>query len=141
MNFSAGTVRKIDDSIIEFYFERDVEIDQPLSVEILGLIMRLAEGKPHSLLYNFNKQNIILSEIARKLSGARNYSNAQMIARAIVTQSFSSSLEVTHYINHTNPEADTRIFHDKEAAVKWLREKTDQLTKANVLSEVKHPNK
>jgi len=129
MNFSAGTVKKISDHIIEFYFDKDVEIDQELSVEILGHIMSLSAGKPHALLYNFNKQNILLSEIARKLSGARNYSNAQMIARAIVTQSLSSSLETKHYIKNTNPAADTRVFETREAAIEWLNEKTKELEK------------
>ena len=123
MKFSAGTVTKINDLIIEFYFEKDVEIDQQLSVEILGIIMQLAEGGPHSLLYNFNRQNIILSDIARKLSGARDYSNSMLLARAIVTQSMASSLEVSHYIKIDRPAADTLIFDNKEKAVNWLTEK------------------
>lgn len=123
MNFSAGTVQKLNDFVIEFYFEKDAEIDQALSIEILGIIMVLSEGKPHALLYNFNKQNILLSEIARKLSGARSFSNARMIARAVVTQSMTSSLETTHYINNTNPAADTRIFNERDKAVKWLNER------------------
>jgi hypothetical protein len=136
MKFSAGTARKINDFVIEFNFEKDVEIDQALSIEILGIIMMLSDGKAHALLYNFNSQNIILSEIARKLSGARNYSNAQMIARAVVTQSLTSSLETTHYIKNTNPAADTRIFDGRETALQWLNEKTarhlglNDLTKA-----------
>lgn len=127
MNFSAGTVNKIDDFIIEFSFNKDVEIDQELSVELLGIIVAMAKDKPHAVLYNFNKQNIILSEIARKLSGARNFSNAQMIARALVTQSMSSSLESMHYIKNTNPAADTMIFEGREKAITWLNEKVAQV--------------
>lgn len=131
MNFSAGIVNKINGFIIEFSFNKDVEIDHALSVEALGIIVALAEEKPHAILYNFNKQNIILSEIARKLSGARNFSNAQMIARAIVTQSMSSSLESMHYIKNTNPAADTMIFETKEGAVSWLNEKAKQFLVPN----------
>lgn len=126
MKFSAGSAQKINDFVIEFYFDKDVEIDQALSIEILGIIMALSEGKAHALLYNFNTQNIILSEIARKLSGARNYSNAQMIARAVVTQSLTSSLETAHYIKNTNPAADTRIFDAREKALDWLNRKIAQ---------------
>ena len=126
MKFSAGSAQKINDFVIEFYFDRDVEIDQALSIEILGIIMVLSEGKAHALLYNFNRQNIILSEIARKLSGARNYSNAQMIARAVVTQSLTSSLETAHYIKNTNPAADTRIFDAREKALDWLNRQVAQ---------------
>lgn len=136
MKFSAGTVRKVNDHVIEFSFEKDTEIDQALSIEILGAIMALSAGKPHALLYNFNSHNIILSEIARKLSGARSYSNAQMIARAIVTQSFSSSLESTHYIKHTNPAADTMIFRERDEAILWLDTKIADFIRESPASDL-----
>lgn len=50
--FSAGRVQKVDEHIIEFIFEKDVEIDHALSIEILGIVMTLSAGKAHSLLYN-----------------------------------------------------------------------------------------
>jgi hypothetical protein len=138
MKFSGGTVQKIDDFIIEFCFDRDLEVDQQMSVEVLGIIMELSEGKPHALLYNFNKQNVILSEIARKLSGVRSYRNAQLTARAVVTQSFSSSLEATHYIQHVLPSTETSLFQKREDAIEWLQKKSEQLVKANItLSELK----
>lgn len=137
MKFSAGRAQKVNDFVIEFYFDRDVEIDQALSIEILGIIMELSGGGAHALLYNFNTQNIILSEIARKLSGARNYSNAQMIARAVVTQSLTSSLETAHYIKNTNPAADTRIFDTREKALEWLNQKVAQHIGAGALADEK----
>lgn len=138
MKFSAGNVHKIDDLIIEFSFKKDIEIDQELSIEILTIIMNLSKGKTHSLLYNFNTQNVILSEIARKFSGARNYRNSNLVARAIVTQSMSSSLEANHYIAKTNPAADTMIFKTREEAVLWLHKKATIFSNAlNTLSELK----
>jgi hypothetical protein len=128
MKFSAGEVGKINDHIIEFYFEKDIEIDEKLSVEILSAIHALAGGKPHALLYNFNNRNVIISEIARKLSGARSYTNALLIARALVTQSFTSSLESSYYIKNDNPAAETRMFNTKEKAVDWLNEKIREVT-------------
>jgi hypothetical protein len=128
MKFSAGEVGKINDHIIEFYFEKDIEIDEKLSVEILSAIHALAGGKPHALLYNFNNRNVIISEIARKLSGARSYTNALLIARALVTQSFTSSLESSYYIKNDNPAAETRMFNTKEKAVDWLNEKIREFT-------------
>jgi hypothetical protein len=138
MVFSGGTVQKIDDFIIEFCFDRDLEVDQQMSVEVLNIIMNLSEGKPHALLYNFNRQNILLSEIARKFSGARSYRNAQLTARAVVTQSFSSSLETTHYIQNVFPSAETRLFEKREDALEWLQRRSEQLVKANItVSELK----
>lgn len=138
MKFSAGTVNKIDDLVIEFIFDKDIEIDQQASIEILSLIMNLSEGKPHALLYNFNQQNIILSEIARKFSGVRNYRNSNLVARAIVTQSLSSSLEAKHYISNVNPAADTMVFKTKEEAVEWLHQRAEIFFSAvNTVSELK----
>lgn len=138
MKFSGGTVNKINDFIIEFCYERDLEVDQQISVEVLSIIMELSEGKPHALLYNFGRHNIILSEIARKFSGARNYRNAQLTARAVVTQSLSSSLEAKHYIHNVHPSTETRLFEKRENAIEWLQKKSEQLLQANItLSELK----
>lgn len=124
MKFSAGEAGKINDHIIEFYFEKDVEIDEKLSVEILSVIHMLAGNQPHALLYNFNNRNVIISEIARKISGVRSYTNVHLIARAFVTQSLTSSLESSFYIKNDNPAAETRMFETREKAVDWLNEKT-----------------
>ncbi|HXB40974.1 MAG TPA: hypothetical protein VNZ49_10560 [Bacteroidia bacterium] len=129
MNFSAGTVNKINEHIIEFCFNTDVEISEKISIEILNAIHVLSEEKPYALLYDFNKCNILISEIARKFSSVRNYNNSNIIARAIVTQSLSSSLETSHYIKNSNIAAETNMFETKEKAISWLNEKTAQFLK------------
>ena len=123
MNFSAGRVSKINELTIEFYFEKDVEIDPQLCKEIVRAIRFFSKGQYHALLFNFNGRHIILSEIARKLSGSKDYSNSKLIARAIVTQSMTSSLETSHYIQNSKPAADTGLFTSKEKAIEWLNEK------------------
>lgn len=137
MKFSAGSAQKIDEYIIEFTFDKDVEVDQSVSVELLNIIMNFSGGKPHSLLYNFNGQNIISSEIARKFSAPRNYANSGMIARAIVAQSLGSTLEASHYVKNSNPTADTCVFDDREKAIAWLQEKARQMVKDTSTSELK----
>ncbi len=123
ITFSAGRAQKVDEHIIEFIFEKDVEVDHAISIEILGIIMTFSEGKAHSLLYNFNNRNILISDIARKFSGPRSFSNSAMMARAIISQSLPSSLEANHYVKNTDLAAETRVFGAREEAVAWLQEK------------------
>lgn len=125
MEFSAGAVKKIDDHVIEIFFTQDGEIDQKIAIEILTKIVELSNGSPHALLYNFNEKNVIISEIARKLSGVRNYNNANLISRAMVTQSMTSNIESSHYVQSTKPEAETKVFKDRETALTWLNKKVE----------------
>ena len=92
MEFSAGTITKINEHIIEVFFARDAEIDEKLALEILSNIVLLSDGGPHALLYNFNKRNVIIADIAQRLSGVRNYNNANLISRAMVAQNMVSGI-------------------------------------------------
>ncbi len=125
MEFSAGIIKKLNEHVIEIFFTRDAEIDQVMAIEILHEIINLSQGQPHALLYNFNKKNVLLSDIARKLSGVRNYNNANLISRAMVTQTMVGGIESTYYINHDKPEAETKLFNEKEKALEWLNEKVE----------------
>ncbi len=123
MEFSAGTIGKINEHVIEISFIKDGEIDEKMALDILSKIVELSGGGPHALLYNFNKKNVILSEIAKKLSGVRNYKNVNLISRAMVSQNMVSNIESSHYIQNTKPQAETRLFKDREEALIWLNEK------------------
>ena len=103
-----------------------------LSIQHFSEYQMLSSLKLHIHIISFLMLTlIIISDIARKLSGARSYSNAQMIARAIITQSMTSSLESSHYIKNGSLAADTRMFGDKQKAVDWLNEKVKEFVKPN----------
>ncbi|HXU25793.1 MAG TPA: hypothetical protein VN698_01070 [Bacteroidia bacterium] len=125
MDFSAGTVTKINEHVIEIFFIRDAEIDEKMSIELLDKLLTISKGQPHALLYNFNKRNVIIPDIARKLSGRRNYNNANLISRAMVSQNMVSGLESSHYINYDKPDAETKLFNSKDKALAWLNEKVE----------------
>ncbi|HXD93296.1 MAG TPA: hypothetical protein VNX01_08790, partial [Bacteroidia bacterium] len=105
MEFSAGAITKINEHVIEIFFIRDAEIDEKMAIELLDKLYKLSSGQPHALLYDFNKRNVIIADIARKMSGIRNYNNANLISRAMVSQNMVSGLESSHYINYDKPEA------------------------------------
>lgn len=131
MQFSGGTIQKVNDITTEIVLLKDAEIDEKMVVEILDGILKLNNGEPHCLLYNFNDKNIILSELARKISGARNYNNANLIARAIFTQNMASNMESVFYINHDKPAAETKIFSEREKALEWLALKAQMFLHKN----------
>jgi len=125
MDFSAGTIKRISEHVIEIFFIRDSEIDEKMALDILSKIVELSAGGPHALLYDFNKKNVLLSDIAKKLSGVRNYNNVNLISRAMVTQSIVSNIESSHYVQNTKPEAETKVFDDREKALTWLNIKIE----------------
>ena len=123
LEFSAGTIKKVNDFVIEISFIKDDEINEKMALDILSKIVELSNGGPHALLYNFNKHNVILSEIAKKLSGVRSFNNVNLISRAMVSQNMVSNIESSHYIQNTKPQAETKLFKDREEALAWLNEK------------------
>jgi len=125
MDFSAGTINKINEHVIEIFFARDAEVDEKLALEILSNIIFLSRGGPHALLYNFNKRNVIIADIAQRLSGVRNYNNANLISRAMFAQNMVSGMESSHYINYSKPEAETKLFDNKDKALAWLNQKVE----------------
>lgn len=125
MEFSAGNITKISEHVIEVFFTRDAEVDEKIAIEILTRIIELTEGGPHALLYDFNKRNVILSDITRKISGVRNYNNANLISRAFVSQTMTGNMEASFYINHERPLAETKLFNNKEKAMEWLNQKVE----------------
>jgi hypothetical protein len=131
MEFSAGTITKINEHVIEIFFIKDAEIDEKMAIELLDKLYKLSSGQPHALLYDFNKRNVIIADIARKMSGIRNYNNANLISRAMVSQNMVSGLESSHYINYDKPEAETKHFKNKEKALTWLNEKVEAFLHAS----------
>lgn len=123
MEFSAGIIKKTNDNIIEVIFTSDAEIDEKMMLEIYEKVFSLSKGNPHALIYDADGKNIILSEIARKTSGVRNYNNVHLISRAIVSHNLVSNLETSFFINHDKPEAETKLFDNKEKALAWTTKK------------------
>jgi hypothetical protein len=125
IEFLWGDMKLLNKYVIEINFKKDIEIDQKIATDILAGVMKLSGGGPHALLYDFGKQNIIISDVARKLSSVRNYNNANLISRATVSQTMTSNMEVSFYINHDKPQSETKFFDSKEKALIWLNQKVE----------------
>ena len=131
MDFSWGNMALLNEHVIEIFFTKDAEIDQKVAIDILTGIMALTGGRPHAMLYNFGKHHVIFSDVARKISGVRNYNNANLISRAMVSQTMTRNMEISFYINHDKPQAETKFFDSKEKAFAWLNQKVETFLHAS----------
>jgi hypothetical protein len=115
-----------EEGILYILFKEDTDIDEAVAVELLGNLLKLAGGKPHALVYDFNKKNIIIREISRKMSGVRDTRTSNLVCRAFIASSLQNKLESKHYIQSGKPSAETHYFSKKEDALKWAREKLSE---------------
>lgn len=111
----------LEPGILNILFRKDTDLDEPVAVEMLTGILKLTGGEPHGLIYDFNKKNIVIREIARKLSGVRDARTSKMICRAFVVHSLQNKLESKHYIQSGKPSAETKYFNKKDEALAWVR--------------------
>lgn len=112
-----------EDKILRILFVRNGDLTEAEAIGILGAVLRLSKGNPHALLYDFNRKSILLSNIAKKLASVRNEHDSNMLARAFVTYNLQNNMEATHFINHSKPLCETKVFHSNEEALAWLRSK------------------
>jgi hypothetical protein len=121
---SLATLRLEEDRIIRILFVQDGDLNEAAAIEILGGIIKLSEGKPQALLYDFNQRSVLLSNIAKRLASARNEQDSNLLARAFLTYNLQNNIEATHFIQYNKPLCETRIFQKEELALAWLRQKT-----------------
>jgi hypothetical protein len=107
--------------IILITFIKDGELNETCAIEILSGILELSGGKPHCLLYDFNNKSVLLSNIAKKMASGRGPEESKLLARAFLTSSLQNDLEAGHFIHHSKPASETRIFRSSPEALNWLR--------------------
>jgi hypothetical protein len=118
---SIADVFLLEEKIIGIRFTKDGELDELVAIDILRAVLVLAEGKPHAIYYDFNKYNILLSNIAKKLASVRNDLDSNLIARAFLSRTLMNQIEANHFIQYSKPLAETRVFQEEEEALSWLR--------------------
>ncbi|HEV7230889.1 MAG TPA: hypothetical protein VGO45_06150 [Bacteroidia bacterium] len=112
----------LNGNLIYILFTHDGEIDEPHGVEILSATVQLADSKPHTVLYDFNKKNILLRNIAKQFAAVRNEHESHIYGRAFLTYTLQNEIEAKHFINYNKPLCETRIFKEKQLAMDWLNE-------------------
>ncbi|HXC04000.1 MAG TPA: hypothetical protein VNZ86_04560 [Bacteroidia bacterium] len=112
-----------EEQLIGIRFTRDGELDEKAAIDILKAVLDLSAGKPHAIYYDFNNYNILLSNIAKKLASVRNDLDSNLIARAFLSRNLMNQIEANHFIQHSKPLAETRVFQSEKEALKWLRAK------------------
>jgi hypothetical protein len=115
--------------IIMTVFSKDTDADETVAVEILSNLIKLSQGEPHCLIYDFNNKNVIIREITRKISSVRDERTSKLICRAFIASSLQNKLESKHFIQAGKPQAETNYFATKEEALIWVRKKMENFSK------------
>jgi len=105
--------------IIKFTFEGELALDQ--GMEIFRITVELSEGKKHSLIYDFNHNNIIFSQEIKQGAQSRNPLDDLLVSRSFVCYSLSNKLEVNHFIKFNKPSSPTQLFNSIEEALAWSK--------------------
>jgi len=120
---SIADVFLLEDKIVGVRFTKDGELNEAVAIDILKAVLDLAEGKPHAIYYDFNKYNVLLSNIAKKLASVRNDLDSNLIARAFLSRNLMNQIEANHFIQYSKPLAETKVFQTEDEALTWLRSK------------------
>jgi len=105
--------------IIRFTFEGELALEQ--GMEIFRITVELSEGKKHSLIYDFNHNNIIFSQEIKQGAQSRNPLDDLLASRAFVSYSLSNKLEVNHFIKFNKPSSPTQLFNSLDEAILWTK--------------------
>lgn len=110
--------------IIRFTFDGELSLEQ--GMEIYRITVELSEGKKHSLIYDFNHNNIIFSQEIKQGAQHRNPQDDFLVSRAFVAYSLSNKLEVNHFIKFNKPSTPTQLFNSFVEALAWSKLKLAQ---------------
>lgn len=105
--------------IIRFTFEGELALNQ--GMEIFRITVELSAGKKHSLIYDFNHNNIIFSQEIKQGAQSRNPLDDLLASRSFICYSLSNKLEVNHFIKFNKPSSPTQLFNSLDDAIAWSK--------------------
>jgi hypothetical protein len=111
----------------EFKEGVNLEVDDLLKTKEANL--KLANNRRYAVVLSFGYLASVSKE-TRELAASKDFKKST-IAIALLTHSVGQRLMGNFYMNFNKPYVNTRLFNDKELAIKWLR---DQLNEQNVIA-------
>ena len=112
--------------INEFKEGVTLEVDDLLRTKEANL--KLANNRRYTVVLSFGYLASVSKE-TREVAASKDFKKST-IAMAVLTHSVGQRLMGNFYMNFNKPYVNTRLFNDKELAIKWLRE---QLNEQNVI--------
>lgn len=114
----AATIRVLKSGIIENIIHDYASIEEKNVLEIKTANKELSKGKPYVILVDSGIYTTISKE-ARELSASKDFSQ-QTIAKALIVRGLGQRIIGQFYINVNKPHIKTKIFAEREKAIKWL---------------------
>ncbi len=112
----------VEPGIICIKMLNSFELAAEQAQEILDHTTTLSEGKQHALLYDFNNQNVLITQIAKQMAQPRVAANSNLCGRALIVYNLSNKLETNNFINTHKPLTPTKVFSTVKEAIPFLRE-------------------
>lgn len=107
----------------------DLEFDINDARDMARIYDTMAANGVFASLLDIAGTNVTATPEMRAYGAGKNY-NAHQVARAITSDTFIHRLIVNHFVKALHPSVPTRLFADKESALKWLNEKLEAYQKA-----------
>jgi hypothetical protein len=113
------TVELTDENILHIHIHAYTEVTLSDAVLALEAMEKLSEGKKHPVLIDAGEFSSVDKEV-REFSASPE-SNAFTLADAIAYDNIGQKIVANFYISQNRPVVPTRMFSEKEEALKWLR--------------------
>lgn len=107
----------------------DLEFDINDARDMARIYDTMAGSGVFATLLDIAGTNVTATPEMRAYGAGKNY-KALQVARAITSDTFIHRLIVNHFVKALHPSVPTRLFADKESAMKWLNEKLEAYQKA-----------
>lgn len=110
-----------DTNIIEIAYQDKTLIDEVAASRIFDEFDRLTEGKPFKKLMIIGQGTNLTQEARQFIISENNKRKEQIIAEAIVVNSFFQKLSANFYILYLRNIYPTHFFTNKDSAMEWLK--------------------
>lgn len=112
-------VTLLEEKIVENVILENTVIDEELALHTKEKNEKTAGYKPYAVLVSAEQWTSITPE-ARKLIASPPFKKVT-IAKAVVVNSLPQRMVVNFYLRFNKPSIPTRMFSNRDTAIKWLR--------------------
>ena len=113
-------VRLLERGIVENHFFDNALIEVDDIRDARGVNEQFCPDIKYAILLNMGN-NVLISDEARALSASEEFGR-HVCGRALLVPDAISKMIAELYRHQSNPVAPTRVFSDREKAIRWLRE-------------------
>lgn len=118
IKIDCATIKLIKKGIIENVIHDYVTLDYEQVAEIRSINQKLSDGVHYAVLVDSGLYTSITKE-ARELSASKEFSKTTL-AKALLVRNMGHRLVGQIYIKMNKPHIKTKIFSNREKAIKWL---------------------